>query len=307
MSESTVLASYTPEQVSMAGPQEFSAALERGQIVHFPECPFELPAASDLERLRRELPQQLELKNVSYHPETDQVHGLDGSADLTALARRVLTEHSTRLQVFLEQAVPTLTPGWRVGTCSFRPMQEKGRDLKSHASNELVHIDAGAYGATNGDRIFRFFVNVNPNEDRVWVTKGAFPELFSKYGEAAGITSGKRSSQSLEKGPLDHVRTGLLKGIAGLGLPIAMVLDSSPYDRVMRRFHNFMKDTPEFQANPETHLELRFKPFSAWMVFTDTVSHASLSGQHALVSTFIVPLENCQLKDMAPINILRAA
>ena len=63
----------------------------------------------------------------------------------------------------------------------------------------------------------------------------------------------------------------------------------------------------EFQANTENHLELRFKPFSAWMGLTDMVSHASLSGQHALVSTFIVPLENCQLKDMAPINILRAA
>ncbi len=307
MSESIVLASYTPEQIRTAAPQEFSDALERGQIVQFPECPFELPAASDLERLRRELPQRLKLKNVSYHPETDRVHGLDDAADLAALARRVLREHSNRLQVFLDQAMPTLTRGSSVGTCSFRPIQEKGRDLKPHASNELVHIDAGAYGATNGDRIFRFFVNVNPNEARVWVTKGAFPELYAKYGEAAGITSAQRWSQSLEKGPLDHVRTRLLKGIADLGLPIAMLLDSSPYDRVMRRFHNFMKDTPEFQANIENHLELRFKPFSAWMVLTDMVSHASLSGQHALVSTFIVPLENCQLKDMAPINILRAA
>lgn len=307
MSEYVVLASYTPEQVDAAGPQEFSDALEQGQIVHFPECPFDLPTASDLERLRRELPQQLKLKNVSYHPETDQVHGLDGSADLNALARRILTEHSTRLQAFLEQAMPILTRAWRVGTCSFRPIQEQGRDLKPHASNELVHIDAGAYGATNGDRILRFFVNINPDQDRVWVSKGAFPDLYSKYGDAAGITSATRSSRSLRKGPLDHVRTGLLKGIAGLGLPIAMVLDSSPYDRVMRRFHDFMKDTPEFQDNPENHFELRFKPFSAWMVFTDMVSHASLSGQHALVSTFIVPLENCQHKELAPINILRAA
>jgi hypothetical protein len=41
------------------------------------------------------------------------------------------------------------------------------------------------------------------------------------------------------------------------------------------------------------------------MVFTDAVSHASISGQHALVNTFIVRLESCRLPELAPINILR--
>ena len=110
----------------------------------------------------------------------------------------------------------------------------------------------------------------------------------------------------LNKGPLDHAWTGLVQTLA-LAAPILKVLDSSPYDRVMRRFHNYMKDTPDFQREQIGHEEFRFPPFSAWMVFTDMVSHACLSGQHAFVHTSIVPLESCHLPEMAPINILRQA
>ncbi len=55
------------------------------------------------------------------------------------------------------------------------------------------------------------------------------------------------------------------------------------------------------------HHEFRFGPFSAWMVFTDMVSHACLSGQHALIYTAVLPLENCRKPELAPINLLRAA
>ena len=44
-----------------------------------------------------------------------------------------------------------------------------------------MHIDAGAYGATNGARILRFFVNVHPERDRVWGTKGSFEDLMRRY------------------------------------------------------------------------------------------------------------------------------
>jgi hypothetical protein len=43
------------------------------------------------------------------------------------------------------------------------------------------------------------------------------------------------------------------------------------------------------------------------MVFTDMVSHASISGRYALVSTNLVPLENCRFRELAPWHILQAA
>jgi len=88
---------------------------------------------------------------------------------------------------------------------------------------------------------------------------------------------------------------------------VLKVLDSSPYDRAMRKFHNYMKDTPAFQQQQQGHQEFRFPPFSAWMVYTDMVSHACLSGQHAFIHTSLVRLENCHLPEMAPINIMRNA
>jgi hypothetical protein len=301
-----MLDTYDSERLASVDNRAIGASLEAGNIVFFPTCPIALPEESDLETLRAELPKQLKLKNVSFHPEAGHVRGIDRDADLYPLAERVLTGHSDRVANFLHNIMPELVAGGLTGTSSFRPIQEQGRNLKPHASNELVHIDAGAYGATNGDRILRFFVNVNPVEDRVWATKGTFPALLERYGVAAGVIRPGIPSK-LEKGPLDHVRSGLLAGLARVGLPLARVLDSSPYDRLMRRFHNFMKDTPEFQANQEDHEELRFPPFSAWMVFTDMVSHASVSGQHALIHTSLVPLANCAQPEQAPINILANA
>lgn len=291
----------TPQAISDIAPYEVSDALERGAIVHFPECPIALASPQDLDYLRDMLPRQLSVKNVSYHPESDRTHGVRDDSLLRDRAHSMLKTHSQRVLAFLEQLIPSLIRGCTVGTSSFRPIQERGRDLKPHASNELIHIDAGAYGATDGDRILRFFVNVNPQEDRVWASKGTFAHLYQRYGGAAGITD----AGPLRRGLLDKGRTGLLRAFVAAGVKEAMVVDSSPYDRVMRKFHNFMKDSPSFQSDRSDYRELRFAPFSAWMVLTDGVSHASVSGQHALVNTFLLRLEACRMPQHAPINILR--
>jgi len=302
-----MLTKYSLDQVARLAPDTLGDDLERGEIVHFPRCPIDLPDEADLRFLREDLAAHLRNKNVSYHPETDSVPGLKADPALTERAQRILKQHAGRVEGFLTRTMPTLTRDWIVGTSSFRPIQEKGRDLSPHASNELVHIDAGAYGPTHGDRVLRFFVNVNPVEDRVWATRGTFPELYARFGRAAGITPDTRARASLERGALDNLRTGFLRTIAAAGLPQAMLIDSSPYDRTMRRFHNFMKDEPAFRDDTSSETELRFGPFSAWMVLTDMVSHASLSGQYALVNTFILRLASCRLPEFAPYRILSAA
>lgn len=300
-----MLSTFTKDQLARLGPTDLSDELERGRIVHFSECPVELPPPEDLAFLREEMPKHLKLKNISYHPEADRIFGIRGDRQVVERTRRILKGHSARVQEFLRGAIPTLARGWQPGTSSFRPLQERGRNLSAHASNELIHVDAGAYGATHGDRILRFFVNVNPSEDRVWTSKGAFPELYERYGRQAGVAPANGAGgRRLEEGFLDRLRTATVKALAAV-IPPARLLDSSPYDRAMRRFHNFMKDTPEFQAAPGGHREFAFKPFSAWMVFTDMVSHACISGQYAFIDTFIVPLANCRRPELAPINILR--
>ena len=299
-----ILEVFDRSRLANAGPHELGDALEAHRIVQFPECPFPLPAPGDLDYLRRELPARLTLKNVSYHPESDRVRGLQAAEEDQQRVRAILTSHSRAVCDFLAAHMGHLTRGWRVGTCSFRPIQEKGRNLKPHASNELVHIDAGAYGATNGDRIFRFFVNVNPEADRVWATKGDIRSLLERHGRAAGLLDETgRASGAVDKGVLDHAFSGLISGLSRLN-PAAQVLDSSPYDRLMRRLHNYMKDDPGFRADDTGLVELRFPPGSAWMVFTDGVSHASLEGQYAFVTTCIVPRANLRHPENAPYALL---
>ena len=262
------------------------AALEEGRIVHFARCPIALPSDGEQEFLRQGLSAFLKKKNVSYYPGAGKLTGLEAPPEVASRARAVLEAHAQRVRSFLESAMPGLTRGWTPGTSSFRPMEEQGRGLSAHASNELIHVDAGAYGATHGDRILRFFVNLNPTRERVWISKGPFADLWRRHAREAGLAPGPLDPALPEK-----LWSGALRGLSRV-FPLARVIDTSPYDRRMRRFHNWMKDTPSFQAPP--HQRFSFAPYSAWMVMTDGVSHACVCGQHALVDTFLVPLRNCR-------------
>ena len=209
-------------------PYELSDSLERGAIVYFPESPVSLPSPEDLEFIRQELPNLIKLKNISYHPEAGRIRGLDSDdAEVVERVNRILLGVSDDIADFLRRVAPNFTDHWTVGTCSFRPMQEQGRNLDAHASNELVHVDAGAYGATNGNRILRFFINVNPDEDRVWASKGSFPELYARHGEHAQLGCANAGPGYLTKGPLDHAWTGLVKTLS-LAAPILKVRLVSP-------------------------------------------------------------------------------
>ncbi len=301
-----MLDTFTPERLKSSREGEVGDSLEAGRIPYFPESPVPLPPEDDLQFLRSELPAHLSGKNISYHPEADSVRGLKPGTELYDKAYDVLTAHSRNVTEFFMDSMPELFHGATIATSSFRPIQEQGRNLSAHASNELIHFDAKAYGAVNGNRILRFFVNLNTSEDRVWATRGNFPDLFEVYAEQAGLLK-RIQKTGLKRSTLDEVRTALLTGISRLGLPKARMLDNSPYDQTMRDFHNFMKDTPEFQSSRDGYEELSFPPGAAWTVFTDMVSHACLSGQHAFIWTAIVPLENCRHPELAPMNIMRAA
>jgi hypothetical protein len=216
---------------------------------------------------------------------------------------QILRTHGQRVEAFLRRSCPDFVPGWTLGTTSFRSIEEQGRKLKPRSSNELVHIDAGAYGATNGARILRFFVNIHPTRDRVWGTKGSFRSLMSRYPELWDAARGGKQRVGIDKGPMDKLYSGFI-GAVGKLYPLFRVIDSSPYDRSMRRIHNFMKENPIFRDNPEGYQEIHFPPMSAWMVFTDGISHSVLTGQHALVTTVLVPLANCRIPEISPYRVL---
>jgi hypothetical protein len=294
---------YPLRSFSGASPDEIEDAMERGEVVFFDTPPVELPSEADLQFMREGLPRELQVKNISYHPESDSIPRFEAAAEVKARMEQILRTHGQRVEAFLRRSCPDFVPGWTLGTTSFRSIEEQGRKLKPRSSNELVHIDAGAYGATNGARIFRFFVNIHPTRARVWGTKGSFPAIMSRHPQLWDAAKGGKQSVRIDKGPLDKLYSGFI-GAVGKLYPLVRVIDSSPYDRSMRRIHNFMKENPSFRDNPEGYQEIHFPPMSAWMVFTDGISHSVLTGQHALVTTLLIPLANCRIPEISPYRVL---
>lgn len=302
----STVTTFAKDQLEGAANPAVAEALETNHIVYFPACPIPLPDEATMRYLRSELPQHLKLKNVSYHPEADRVTGLDADSQTTARVTAFLKEHQANIMAFLRRHLEHLTRGWTVGTCSFRPIEERGRNIKAHASSELMHVDAGAYGATDGDRILRFFVNFNDREDRVWATKGPIEDMVSRYGRQSGLLDAQgRLAVRLTKGTPDRILSAVVRGLSHVN-PLARVLDTSPYDRAMRRLHNYMKDDEGFKQDPRGYQEVRFPPYSSWMVFADSVSHACVSGQFASITTFIVRREQMRHPECSPFNVLMA-
>ncbi len=290
------------ERPGEPGPER---CLEQGQILYFPAGLLPLPPEADLDFLRKELGSRITLKNVSYHPEGDYLSGIKGDAQARERTRRILRQYGQTVERFLARLCPGYVARWHAGKVNFRPFEEEGRDLSAHSSNELVHVDAFASGATHGGRILRFFTNVHPTKPRVWKSAGIFPELYAEFGAKAGIAAlGERGLR--EKLP-GRVLTGLVRLCARAGLPQAALLDSSPYDRAMKRLHDTLKDDPAFQADEKRWAFFEFPPFSSWVVLTDVVSHAAIRGQHALVATWIVPLASCAAPELAPYHLIAAA
>jgi hypothetical protein len=177
-----------------------------------------------------------------------------------------------------------------VDYASFRPIEEEGRSLPQTSRNDLMHVDAFPTRPTNGGRILRFFTNIHPTRPREWISGGTFDRLAPRYAESSGLLAEALRHDR----PSAAVR--LLRAVgARRELP-------SAYDSFMLRFHDFLKGNAEFQAGEREHFS--FPPGSSWVVLTDMVSHAVLSGQFALEQTVILSRKSLIAPESAPIAIL---
>lgn len=291
------------EHLAPGGSRALEERLERGDVLLFAPGQLPLPPEEDLAFLRG-LGGSLTLKNISYHPEGDYLSGIERGEARTR-TRAVLRERDRAVRGFLGERLADYAADWRVGKVNFRPLQERGRDLPRHSSNELLHVDAFASGATHGDRVLRFFTNIHPSEARVWRSAGLFPELYREFGAAAGVAG--RGERGLAPSLPERAFSGLLQALARVGIAQPLMADTSPYDRAMHRFHNHLKDDDGFQRDEARCVRMEFPPFSSWAVLTDMVSHAAVSGQHALVDTFYVRRTRCVRPELAPYSIMAGA
>ena len=267
----------------------YSRRLEEGQLLVFPQLPFDLDADQRAFLLAQQLDRRH--KNIAYEPQRDRVSGFveRHSGDAETL-RSIMRRYSQQVTHFLASLLPLYAGAWTVDYASFRPQEEEGRSLPGRARNDLLHIDAFPSRPTNGNRILRVFSNINPREPRRWVTTDAFDVLASQFTGSAALTLPVATQW----------RRRIVKAARAAGI---RVRQPSLYDDLMLRFHDYLKANRLFQATCKKH-EWEFPPNSTWIVFTDFVPHAALSGRYALEQTYIIPRRSLLLPDKAPLSIL---
>lgn len=277
--------------------RNWCSRLEAGDVLYFPQTPVPIPA-DDLTFLLGQQQTSSSLhKNIAYKPDRDRLSGVDEkSANPAEVARmhEVMRRYSKSIETFLSHFLTPYQRRWRLDYASFRPLEEKGRDLPVRRRNDLLHTDAFPTRPTRGWRILRFFHNIHPTRTRDWVIGEPFGRVVGAFlpgklalpqSDSPVVRAGKQIAQAT--------------GIAAL-IP---QWKRGPYDEFMMRLHNTMKEDSAFQASCVRE-EVQFGPGSSWMVYTETVPHAVLGGQYALEQTLLVDPAAMVTRESAPIAIL---
>jgi hypothetical protein len=267
--------------------------LERGQVLMFPSAPFAFPQNDREFLLSRVTAESRFHKNISYRPTSGVIRGFADSSDrqrLLDVMQRFSGEAAAFVAGFLEPYAGKL----QLDFASFRPLEEQGRNLPLHKRNDLLHVDAFPSRPTRGGRILRVFVNINPVAGRVWNIGAPFHAFVPDL-----VKSGSGSLRA----PRRSRATRLLAHAASrIGLPVA---DRSHYDEVMLYLHDWLKENAGFQKDSPKR-EVVFASGCCWMVFTDGVPHAVMSGQFALEQTFIVSLDALVCPEFSPLRVLES-
>jgi hypothetical protein len=267
---------FSPETVAKA-----ADALETGKLLYAPHLPFELLAGE-----RRFLsPDCLDgkSKNLSLRPDSGVLKGTgyQGAqrAELLGMLRRYYDRASDLLRGLCPGYGDYLTPGFT----SFRPAEIAGRSTSWRHDDTKLHVDAFPSRPMQGLRILRVFTNVNSEMPRVWRVGEKFEQA------AARLLPGIKPPRPATASVLYWLR--IVKG------------RRTAYDHYMLGIHDRMKADQDYQSQvPQTRLAIA--PGTTWACYTDSVSHAAMSGQFAFEQTFYLPVSAMKDPERSPLRVL---
>ena len=274
--------------------------LERGEILVFSGIPFNLPKDHQEFLLAQKQAESRFHKNISYRPKTDEIRGVERSGSDDAAHQQmqsIMRNYSAEVTLFVKKLLAPYAEKIALDFASFRPLEEQGRDLPLKKRNDLLHVDAFPTRPTRGGRILRVFTNINRAESRRWLTGDPFHAIAPRFANSAGLREFAYSANSMT----GRMRRATVKTLRMVGLPVP---ERSGYDRFMLHFHDWLKENNSYQEVERAKPVQEFPPGCTWLVYTDGVPHAALSGRFALEHTFIVPREALVEPDVAPITVL---
>lgn len=262
--------------------QRACAALERGQVLFFPNLPFAFRA--DESDLLSPAMSNGKAKNVSLDPATDMLKGTQVEGE----PRRRLHDMMDRFARSATQLVTELLPHYarslEQARTSFRPVEIVGRAYSPIKDDKLLHVDAFPSQPMRGRRILRLFSNVAPNgQGRLWHLGEPFDEFAEKFV--------RRLPRPNPAAAWLLARLGITKG------------RRSAYDQLMLSLHDQGKLDRRHQATGVRE-GVSFPPGTTWMCFTDQVLHAAMAGQFALEQTFHIDVAAMAEPDRSPLRVL---
>lgn len=257
--------------------------LEEGQVVLLPKLDF--PLLDEEKELITPSILSGNRKNVSFNPRTKELKGALCSAIKESLLKSMLARYSQFAFRLASQVFGSKIAHVRLDKVSLRPAEIETRVEGSVAKDDKrLHVDAFPSNPTGGARILRLFTNINfDNKPRIWKIGESFSQVASRFIPSIDAPI-PFSAFLLHQLHITKSRRTL-------------------YDHYMLKLHDRMKESMEYQEGVNTEL-FSFQPHSTWMVFTDQVSHAVLSGQHVLEQTFSVAPEGLSYQEASPCKIL---
>lgn len=265
------------QNMEQINPQENMHQLEAGKVLFFPEHYF-----SDVDQsLLSETILHGTHKNVGYDYKRNKlgaykkdIPGLEGKLE------QLMRGYAEFAYQLIQASLPAYIPHLRWGRTSFRPAEIKGRVTSKRKDDTRLHVDSFSASPVYGLRILRVFCNINPRQEpRVWNLGEPFTQVLDRFAPRI------RSYSKLTARVLRLVKT--TKTLR------------SPYDHYMLHLHDTMKRDDHYQEQVEK-TRINFPSQSSWIVFTDHVSHAALSGQYLLEQTFYLPVENMDNPEYSP-------
>lgn len=256
--------------------------LEAGNVLFLPRLQFVLTT----EEQRFLSPQWSDgkAKNVSYDPLAAAIRHTSAQGEDRQQLAAMMARFAQQARELVLSVCPRYAQHLRWGLTSFRPIETRGRESSRKKDDTRLHIDAFASRPNQGLRILRVFCNVNPRgEPRGWELGEPFDAVAQRFRDRVP-PQWPGSAWLLER---LHITKGR----------------RSAYDHIMLNLHDNAKlDDTYQQTTSKTRVE--FPAQSTWIVFTDRVMHAALTGQFLLEQTFYLTVAAMQDERYAPLRIL---
>lgn len=257
-------------------------ALENGKAVFLPKLNFNL----NHEELSFLAPKIVDpkSKNISFDKKNDSLSGTICQGEEAQKLKEMMKRYSLQTEKFMQALFPSYTKNLIQARTSFRPIEASGRVQSYKKDDTRLHVDAFPSKPTNGERIIRFFSNVNQEgKPRAWRLGEPFADVVQKIGP--------RTSK-----PILGLRT-LLQ---------AFKITKSYrtlYDHYMLQIHDAMKADLDYQKLV-SQKDVFFPAGSSWIVYSDQASHAAMSGQHMFEQTFHLPVNGMENPNKSPLKVL---